>query len=183
MKGIPPAAYYGRIIGNPDEPWDIARSAWLPDHLDPYTYLNLLFDGQFARGGNNLPHFDEPKYNRLLRRTARLRGQARYRAYGALDVRLAREAAPSVPIDYANEPTLVSARVDRSLHHLAADATPERRVPEMRRTLLRAISYPEASLLSRGPSDYRAARESQTADPHRPRRCSPRRVRVRRRER
>jgi peptide/nickel transport system substrate-binding protein len=113
VKGIPPEAYYGRIIGNPDEPWDIARMGWLPDHLDPYTYLNLLFDGRFARGGNNLPHFDVPKYNRLLRRTARLRGQARYRAYGALDVRFAREAAPSVPIDYANEPTLVSARVDR----------------------------------------------------------------------
>src|SRR5215210_9597848 len=112
VKGIPPQAYYGRIIGNPNEPWDIARSTWLPDHLDPYTYLNLLFDGQFAHGGNNLPHFDEPKYNRLLRRAARLQGQARYRTYGALDVRLAREAAPSVPIDFANEPTLVSARVD-----------------------------------------------------------------------
>jgi peptide/nickel transport system substrate-binding protein len=112
VKGIPPEAYYGRIVGNLDEPWDIARSGWLPDHLDPYTYLNLLFDGQFARGGNNLPHFDEPKYNRLLRRAARLRGQARYRTYGALDVRLAREAAPSVPIFYGNEPTLVSMRVD-----------------------------------------------------------------------
>jgi peptide/nickel transport system substrate-binding protein len=111
VKGIPPEAYYPRIIGNPAEPWDIARAAWAPDHLDPYTYLNLLFDGQFA-DENNVSHFDDRTYNRLLRRAARLRGQARYRAYGALDVRLAREAAPSVAIDYQNQPTLVSGRVD-----------------------------------------------------------------------
>ena len=111
VKGIPPLAYFERIIGNPAEPWDIARAGWTPDHLDPYTYLNLLFDGQFA-SGNNLSHFDDRRFNRLLRRAARLRGAARYRAYGALDVRLAREAVPSIAIGYRNEPTLVSARVD-----------------------------------------------------------------------
>jgi peptide/nickel transport system substrate-binding protein len=111
VKGLPPQGYYGRLIGNLDEPWDIARMGWAPDHLDPYTYLNLLFDGQFVHG-NNLSHFDDKTFNRLLRRAARLRGQARYRAYGDLDVRLAREAAPAVAVYYFNEPTLVSSRVD-----------------------------------------------------------------------
>ncbi len=112
VKGIPPSAYFQRIIDNPAEPWDIASADWAPDHLDPYTYLNLLLDGQFIRE-NNLSHFNSERYNRLLRRTARLQGAARYRAYGKLDVRLARDAAPIVAISYLNDATLVSKRVDR----------------------------------------------------------------------
>jgi hypothetical protein len=46
-----------------------------------------------------------------LRRAARLQGAARYRAYGKLDVELARVAAPMAAIFYANEGTLVSKRV------------------------------------------------------------------------
>jgi peptide/nickel transport system substrate-binding protein len=112
VEALPFSAYYPRVAGNPDERWDIAFADWAPDHLDPYTYLNLLLDGQFVRE-NNLSHFNSPTFNGLLRRTARLKGQARYRAYAALDVRLARDAAPIVAISYLNEATFVSKRVDR----------------------------------------------------------------------
>jgi peptide/nickel transport system substrate-binding protein len=112
VKPIPLGAYYDRLLNNPAEPWDIAYADWAPDHPDPYTYLNSLLDGQFI-GSANLSHFDSRKYNGLLRRTARLHGAARYRAYGALDVRLARDAAPIVAISYLKEATLVSKRVDR----------------------------------------------------------------------
>ena len=110
IKGIPITAYYPRL-SNPREPWDIAFADWAPDHLDPYAYLNLTLDGRFVRA-NNLSHFDSATYNRQLRRTARLRGEARYRAYGALDVRLARDAAPMVAIGFLNQATFVSRRVD-----------------------------------------------------------------------
>ena len=46
-----------------------------------------------------------------MRKAARLTGAARYRAYGELDVRLARDAAPSAPLGIFNQPTLVSNRV------------------------------------------------------------------------
>ena len=47
-----------------------------------------------------------------MRQTARLlQGRDRDRAYGALDVRLAREAAPVAAVDVLKEPTLVSERV------------------------------------------------------------------------
>jgi len=112
VKGIPPSAYFDRIVGNPAEPWDIAWADWAPDFLDPFTYLNTLLDGQFI-GANNWSHFNSRAYNGLLRRTARLRGEARYREYGKLDVELSRDAAPMVAISYLNVPTLVSKRVDR----------------------------------------------------------------------
>jgi ABC-type oligopeptide transport system substrate-binding subunit len=83
---------------------------WSPDYLDPSTYLNSLLDGRFV-GTNNWSHFDSPKYNHLLRRAARLRGEERYRTYGKLDIELARDAAPMVAISYLNRPTLVSKRV------------------------------------------------------------------------
>ena len=118
IQGFPPQGYVGRVLGN--EPWDIARLGWVPDHLDPFTYLNLLFGGgsEFNAGS-----FNEATYNRLLRRAARLRGAARDRAYGALDVRLAREAAPSAAIHYFNDLTFVSRRVDPRCVVLRPSAT------------------------------------------------------------
>ena len=104
--------YFGRIQGNPNEPWDIAFAAWAPDHLDPYTYLNELFDGRFIGADLGNLGFNSRTYNGRLRRVARLSGEARNRAYGKLDVELARKAAPTVAIHFANEPTFVSRRVD-----------------------------------------------------------------------
>jgi hypothetical protein len=40
-----------------------------------------------------------------------LQGAARYRTYGQLDVRLARDAAPMAAVDVLNDATLVSKRV------------------------------------------------------------------------
>jgi len=103
------AAYLSRL-GNPNEPWDIAPIIWTPDVIDPYAYINLLFDSRFI-GGTNLGRFDSPKYDRLMRRAARLQGTARYKAYAALDVELSRDAAPLISTGVFNEATLVSARV------------------------------------------------------------------------
>jgi len=92
------------------EHYDLAFDPWTADYPDPYSLVNLLLERQFI-GGSNLSRFNSPKYNRLLQRAARLQGSARYRAYGNLDVRLARDAAPILAIDVFNETTLVSKRV------------------------------------------------------------------------
>ena len=80
------------------------------DHIDPAAYINRLLDGQHA-GGTNLAHFDEAPYNAQMQQASRLRGAARAKAYAELDLRLARDAAPLVPIAVFNEATLVLARV------------------------------------------------------------------------
>ena len=102
------SAYLGRL-GDPDEPWDLALGLWTPDFVDPFGYINRLLDAQDA-GGTNLARFDEGDYQTRMRGAARLEGAARAQAYRELDLELARDAAPVVPLHVLNEATLVSAR-------------------------------------------------------------------------
>lgn len=109
LRPWPGHAFIGKLF-TPGEPWDLALLNWVPDFIDPFQYTNLLFDPQFASIGN-VGRFDSRAFNSQMRHAARLWGAERYRAYADLDVRLARDAAPSAPISFLNEPTLVSKRV------------------------------------------------------------------------
>ena len=114
VRGIPihsaSAAYFNKLA-SPGEPWDIAFGLWSPSYIDPYAYINLLFDRRFL-GATNFTRFAARAYDREMRRAARLpQGSDRNSAYAALDVRLARDAAPLAAVDFLNEPTLVSKRV------------------------------------------------------------------------
>jgi ABC-type transport system substrate-binding protein len=109
VEGLPPAAFFTRMYA-PNEPFDIVYYPWAPDYIDQFAYLNLFFDSRFI-GFTNAARFDSPGYDRLLRRAAGLKGEARARAYGALDAQIARDAAPMVATAFMSEPTLVSARV------------------------------------------------------------------------
>lgn len=109
IRALPRAAYATRV-GARNSPFDIAFVLWRSDYLDPYSYLNLLLDSRFI-GGTNFALFESPTYDRRLRAASVLRGAQRYRAYGRLDVELARDEAPMAATEYVNEPTLVSTRV------------------------------------------------------------------------
>lgn len=109
-----------KVIANPfarlatrGEPFDIGWIGWLPATPDPSGLLGIFDGRQLGDPQNtNYSYFDSPRFNRLFARAERLRGGARYRAYGRLDVLLAREAAPYVAFAHDSTPTLVSARVD-----------------------------------------------------------------------
>jgi peptide/nickel transport system substrate-binding protein len=122
VKAIPGSAFNQRI-SDPQEAWDLAIILWLPDFFDPYTYINSLFDSQFIGSGANLGRFASAKYDRLMRRTARLQGSERYRAYGQLDLEISRDAAPTAPIAFFTEPTLVSKRLGCIVLRPALDLT------------------------------------------------------------
>jgi peptide/nickel transport system substrate-binding protein len=114
VRGFPlhtaSGAYYAKLA-KPGEQWDLALGLWQPSYVDPYAYLNQLLDGRYI-GGTNFTRFDSLAYNQELRRTAQVpQNRERRRAYGALDVRLARDAAPLAAIDFLKEATLVSRRV------------------------------------------------------------------------
>lgn len=108
IKGVPRLAYFSRLMAR--GPYDLGFATWTPDFDDPYGVLNVQLDGQFI-GATNWSRFDSSKFNRLLRRAALLQGEARLRAYGKLDVQIAREEAPMVAVDVFTSPTLVSKRV------------------------------------------------------------------------
>jgi peptide/nickel transport system substrate-binding protein len=114
VRGIPihsASAAYFKKLATPGEPWDIAFGLWSPSYIDPFAYINLLFDRRFV-GATNFTRFASTRYDQQMRRAARLpQGSDRNSAYGALDVRLARGPAPLAAVDFLNEPTLVSRRV------------------------------------------------------------------------
>ena len=47
--------------------YDIARSAWIGDFIDPVTFLNMWTTGN----GNNNTHWSDPKYDELIHQAAR----------------------------------------------------------------------------------------------------------------
>ncbi len=133
MPGGP--ALVGRLAAR-DEPWDIALTAWAPDYIDPFTYVNMLLDGQFA-GASNVGRFDSAEYNRLMRRAARLQGAsslpglrgARHRALSR------RRSAGSGDVPEHVHARLAARR--STLHRPAARARPDRGLSQaMRRAVL-----------------------------------------------
>jgi hypothetical protein len=76
--------------------------------------VGLLHDGRTIGqpGSLNYSYFDSQTFNRLIAAAAALPlGRARERAYGELDVRLSKEAAPGIPYGVTNEITFVSSKV------------------------------------------------------------------------
>jgi hypothetical protein len=63
------------------------------------------------RGNLNLSYFIDAQLARKLERVARLSGEARYRAYAALSVELARDAAPWVAEATGTSRDFFSARI------------------------------------------------------------------------
>jgi ABC-type transport system substrate-binding protein len=88
-------------LDKPSEPWDLV---WL-GQVAPYNDPASFFDGL-----TYYSHLKLPLYNRQLEHAAQLSGPARYRAYGKLDVELARDAAPAIGAINVNTWAFVSAR-------------------------------------------------------------------------
>jgi oligopeptide transport system substrate-binding protein len=101
-----PTQLFFEVVNRPKEPFDIAWLGW-GGYNDPALFIKAIF-----RGGEsaNFSRFDEPVYNRLIDRADRLYGLARNRAYGRLDVQLARDAAPAIAYSVLNAWAIVSAR-------------------------------------------------------------------------
>jgi YVTN family beta-propeller protein len=89
--------------GRKGEPFDILDSHWFADYADPFDFLNVLLGQQIKQ--------TDPRLSRKLEHVARLSGQARYRAYAALSVELARMAVPWVAYATGTWRDFFSARI------------------------------------------------------------------------
>src|SRR5262249_7320371 len=114
LKALPGSGYFQRL-GNVGEPFDIAWDGWAPDYADPDSVLHPLLDGRKLPlppdQNTNHSHFSSRSVDRLLDRDSRLSGSARDRAFGRLDVDVARQAAPMIAYADRSEFTILSGRV------------------------------------------------------------------------
>ena len=98
--------------GTRGAPYDILAGNWLADYADPADFLNVLLDQQI-RPKDNLNHsyYTDSRLADKLAAAQRLSGRARYDAYGALSVELARDVAPWVAYAAGTFRDFFSARV------------------------------------------------------------------------
>jgi ABC-type oligopeptide transport system substrate-binding subunit len=99
--------------GTRGEPFDMFLIGWFADYPDPYDFINVLLHGRTISEKNNIntAYWNDPVYNRKMDAAARLTGDARYRAYGSLDVDITRNASPFVVVMNTTSREFVSSRV------------------------------------------------------------------------
>jgi ABC-type transport system substrate-binding protein len=105
IKTLPGATLFSRLA-TPGQPFDLGYEGWQADYPDPSQMLNQLLEDS-----SHLPPFDDPAYQRRLARAATLSGPERYLTYGALDVTLARNAAPLAAFANSSSHDFFSARI------------------------------------------------------------------------
>ena len=117
VKEFPPNVMFGKA-STKGEPYDIIIAQWGADWADPSTFLNAQLGQPITpRGNANLAYFVDPRFARKLERVARLSGPARYAAYEALSVELARDAAPWVVFATGTARDFFSARLGCQVFH------------------------------------------------------------------
>jgi YVTN family beta-propeller protein len=97
---------YFALVANPREPFDLAFSDWIVDYPDPDDFLNNLLDNSAVA-----PTLDDQRAQQQLAAAARLSGPQRYLTYGALDLDLARNAAPLAAYGNTSSHDFFSARI------------------------------------------------------------------------
>lgn len=99
--------------GTRGEPFDITSEGWIADYADPYDFINVLLSGDslHASNNNNVAYFADPTYNKQMRSAALLSGQARYKAYGNLDVSMMAKNPPWAARNNFNDRIMLSGRV------------------------------------------------------------------------
>lgn len=99
--------------GTRGEPFDMFWIGWFADYPDPYDFINILLDGRTIAAKNNIntSYFNVPAYQRKMDAAARLTGDARYRAYGSLDIDITRNQSPLVVFANSNVREFISSKV------------------------------------------------------------------------
>jgi peptide/nickel transport system substrate-binding protein len=99
--------------GTRGEPFDLMSIGWFADYPDPYDFINILLDGRTiaAKNNVNVSYFNVPAYQKKMDAAARLAGDARYRAYGTLDIDITRNQSPLVITNNQNVREFISSKV------------------------------------------------------------------------
>jgi ABC-type transport system substrate-binding protein len=114
-----PFAVAIKTAGTKGSDFDAFLIAWFADYPDPFDFINVLLDGRNIQASNNsnYAYFNNAQYNAKMTAASRLTGQARYDAYGRLDVDLMKNAAPWAPLANGNIREFISSRVSNYIFH------------------------------------------------------------------
>jgi peptide/nickel transport system substrate-binding protein len=117
VQAFPAATFYAKA-GTKGEAFDAAVGAWGWDYPDPADFLNVFFDGNNIHDNNNqnLSYFNVASINQQLEKAASLSGDARYSAYGNLDISIAKDYAPHANMYHGSLASFFSARMDPSCY-------------------------------------------------------------------
>jgi ABC-type oligopeptide transport system substrate-binding subunit len=107
-----PRATQFELAGRRGEPFDMTLEGWHMNYYDPIDFL-FLFDGSRLKPLNNLnfSYFNDPEYNQRITAANLLSGDDRADAFGAVDIDIARNAAPWAAYGIPNDRLFFSDRV------------------------------------------------------------------------
>jgi YVTN family beta-propeller protein len=105
IRVLSSTAFYAQLT-TPGAPFDLAYNGWIADYPDPGGFLNDLLDT-----GSIDPTFNDALAQRQLAAAAQLAGPERDLTYGALDLDLARNAAPLAAFGNVSSRDFFSARI------------------------------------------------------------------------
>ena len=99
--------------------FDMFLIGWLADYPDPFDFINVLLDGDNIQdsNNNNYSYLNNKAYNVRMKQAAKLSGDARYRAYGQLDIDLMKNLAPWAPLSNGNTREFISNRITNYIYH------------------------------------------------------------------
>jgi ABC-type oligopeptide transport system substrate-binding subunit len=93
--------------------YDAALVGWNADYPDPYDFIDVLLNGNniHESNNNNLSYFNNAAINKQIVAANKLTGDARYKAYGNLDIQITKAYAPWASYDNRNNREFVAKRV------------------------------------------------------------------------
>jgi peptide/nickel transport system substrate-binding protein len=99
--------------------FDMFMIGWLADYPDPFDFINILLDGDNIQDANNsnYAYLNNKAYNARMKQAAKLSGDARYKAYGQLDIDLMKNLAPWAPFVNSNTREFISNRITNYIYH------------------------------------------------------------------
>ena len=108
-----------RTAGLRGADFDMFLISWASDYPDPSVFINPLLDGRLIQESNNsnYSYWNDEVFNRRMTVAGRLAGDARFAAFGQLDVDIMRQEAPLAPILTPNVREFVSARTSGYVFH------------------------------------------------------------------
>jgi len=123
----------GSTASGPSGPMNMGAVGWCPDYLDPFNFINVMFDGSYinksapASGGEganvNFSYANISGANSQMRAAAKLSGSSRNSAYGATDKNLVGKWGLAIPYDNIGARTVTSNRVG-NWHYNEYNTTP-----------------------------------------------------------